>query len=148
MSAAAEARAGTSDIAFLVAAHRLPLYGRLSASMRIGKYSGESQEDYIRRRDRVIKRRVQQWKGEFRYGHRMLSIVGNQQGICGDPSKDKTGKGCGCDLYALLPHTVHLDHIFPKSKGGGDELSNIQALCHTCNTSAGSKYPAVDAQTT
>ena len=29
---------------------------------------------------------------------------------------------------------LHVDHIMPRAKGGGNELSNFQALCVTCNT--------------
>ena len=26
-----------------------------------------------------------------------------------------------------------IDHVFPKSKGGGNEEENLQTLCHDCN---------------
>ena len=29
---------------------------------------------------------------------------------------------------------LHVDHIIPRARGGGDALSNFQALCVTCNT--------------
>ena len=34
---------------------------------------------------------------------------------------------------------MHVDNIVPESEGGGDEEGNIQALCHTCNTRAGTR---------
>lgn len=38
---------------------------------------------------------------------------------------------CGAHEYQAA---LHVDHIVPRSKGGGDDLSNFQSLCVTCNT--------------
>lgn len=34
---------------------------------------------------------------------------------------------------------LSIDHIVPRSKGGGDEKTNLQTLCHYCNTQKGTK---------
>lgn len=34
---------------------------------------------------------------------------------------------------------LHVDHIIPRSKGGKDELSNYQTLCHLCNIGKSNK---------
>ncbi len=36
---------------------------------------------------------------------------------------------------------MHVDHVFPKSRGGTDELSNLVCACGHCNTSKRDKTP-------
>ncbi len=40
-----------------------------------------------------------------------------------------------CELCGITAEdkNIEVDHIFPKSLGGKDDLSNFQALCYTCN---------------
>lgn len=33
-----------------------------------------------------------------------------------------------------------IDHIRPRSKGGGSELENLQLLCRSCNNEKGSRF--------
>lgn len=47
------------------------------------------------------------------------------------------GKSAGeIDLETGRPVRLHLGHIVDKSLGGKDELSNLRALCSTCNQGA------------
>ena len=45
---------------------------------------------------------------------------------------------CGCQ-HPLPTHVLEIDHIIPKSKGGGDQARNIQLLCSKCNKIKGSR---------
>ena len=40
---------------------------------------------------------------------------------------------CECGARKSDGATLHIDHIVPVSKGGSDELSNLQTLCSDCN---------------
>jgi len=43
---------------------------------------------------------------------------------------------CGQDLLASLTEwfNAQVDHIIPRSKGGGEEEANLAACCTTCNS--------------
>ena len=40
---------------------------------------------------------------------------------------------CECGARKSDGATLHIDHIVPVSKGGSDELDNLQTLCSDCN---------------
>lgn len=47
------------------------------------------------------------------------------------------------NLYAIDKNNREIlmtkDHIYPKSKGGSDDLSNLQTMCCVCNSNKGNK---------
>ena len=45
-----------------------------------------------------------------------------------EQSSDANSCGISADQKAL-----EVDHIVPRNSGGGDEQSNLQALCYSCN---------------
>lgn len=46
---------------------------------------------------------------------------------------------CGTDLRNAGPSEVQLDHLQPRSLGGGNEASNLVTACRPCNASRGAR---------
>ena len=139
MERAAETKNRGDDLRFIDMSYELPLEKRIEVSLRVGAYPSESRESYQRRRQGVIDRRVQEWLAAKRFGQPLLPLVEEQRGLCGNPKKDPSCKGCGAYLYSFPVTAVHIDHIMPQSRGGSDDRANLQALCSYCNTSAGNR---------
>lgn len=60
-----------------------------------------------------------------------------------DPHCDRTYQKYHLNLYHVRANgketMITVDHIIPKSRGGGDELANLQPMCFPCNTRKGNK---------
>lgn len=41
---------------------------------------------------------------------------------------------------AAVPRQPTIDHIIPRSKGGGDEPKNLRWTCYQCNQQKGDKW--------
>lgn len=46
---------------------------------------------------------------------------------------------CEADLRSTTPH---LDHLFPRSRGGWDDAANVVSTCQQCNLRKGARTPA------
>ena len=53
--------------------------------------------------------------------------------------KTQKGKCNGCGVQFPEPRHFHVDHIYPKSKGGPRVLENLQLLCGSCNSIKGDR---------
>lgn len=62
----------------------------------------------------------------------------------------KQQKGiCGICRERIEPwERMHIDHIVPRSRGGSDERSNLQAAHAECNQRKGNRMPPYDGKTT
>lgn len=47
--------------------------------------------------------------------------------------KNFNGACSMCGKLLLNPKHIEVDHIIPRSQGGGDELSNLRVVCHDCH---------------
>ena len=46
-----------------------------------------------------------------------------------------------CQYCGKKTHTMTIDHVLPKSRGGGDTWENLVAACIKCNNKKGSRTP-------
>jgi hypothetical protein len=52
---------------------------------------------------------------------------------------DRDGRKC---LHCGTTQRLTIDHIWPVSRGGSDDLENLQTLCHSCNAKKGARVDA------
>ena len=120
----------------------------LTNNHRITRKSGQSYSlvdfDHLSRDEideliKICKERLQNFvkdRGDRPWSHRSRSgpyIPSN--------SKIQILKNSGgrCELCGISAHErfLEVDHIIPRSRGGSNDLSNLQALCYKCNSAKG-----------
>jgi len=91
----------------------------------LARICDEKTESYIEARDGLIgghRYNPDPVKSSLRY--QVLKASGGKCALCGIHKDDSP---------------IDVDHIIPKSQGGSNELSNLQALCYRCNRGKGNK---------
>ena len=81
--------------------------------------------------------------------HRRLRVFHHKGLKCVNERCNKEGKylikamnkagGFHVDLYTADFELMTIDHIVPRSKGGKDELENLQPMCNSCNANKADK---------
>jgi 5-methylcytosine-specific restriction endonuclease McrA len=54
----------------------------------------------------------------------------------------RDGARCQYCSKPLTYNQLTLDHVLPKSRGGGDELGNLVTCCERCNSFKANRTPA------
>ena len=71
--------------------------------------------------DHLAKESVRGTKRNTRKHINQITLYERQGGYC-----------AGCKHY-FQSRNLTIDHIVPRAKGGEDDISNLQLLCHACN---------------
>ncbi len=82
-----------------------------------------------RRREKTAIRRARKHNASGRYTtNQIVNLLKRQNSKCAN---------CLCSIK----QGYHVDHISPLSRGGSNDITNIQLLCPSCNMRKGSKDP-------
>jgi RNA-directed DNA polymerase len=80
-----------------------------------------------------IKGTVSPYNGDLRYWSKRLRTHPMLNGLLGKLLQKQTGKCRWCELLFPDGDIIEIDHITPRSQGGGEELSNKMALHWHCH---------------
>lgn len=76
--------------------------------------------------------------------HHTNCFIENCEWCCRVPRKDRRGDTPHLNFYHVGKRggltLMTQDHIVPKSRGGSDDLKNLQTMCCSCNNRKGDSY--------
>ena len=110
---------------------------------RIGErnpFYGKSHTEETKKKNRDAHKgeKSANWKGGIdagkAYRARKLGAVGSHTLSQWEELKMQFGYMCLCCKQEEPNITLSVDHIIPLSKGGSDNIENIQPLCRSCNS--------------
>ena len=101
------------------------------------RYSLTPKGKAIAKADKHNRRAAKLNNGGKHTGAEILELFDLQSGKC---------PYCKAKLHKTKRNSFHVDHVMPLSKGGSNNVSNIQLLCPRCNLSKHNKLPEEYAQ--
>lgn len=111
--------------------------GILRLTLPIDELTEDQRAELIGLCDEKIQVYLQGYKGvigDHRYNPDSLSSGSVRYEVL------KQAKGrCALCGASIKDTPIDVDHIIPRTKGGGNDLSNLQALCDRCNRSKGNR---------
>src|SRR5262249_39748032 len=99
--------------------------------------SSEERDELVRLCDEAISTYLQK-RGAAVYDHRRAAL-GYLSGSLRYEVLKRAGFRCELCGISADERAIEVDHISPRKHGGGDDLTNLQALCYKCNANKGAR---------
>ena len=122
---------------------------------KLAKIQSEANERFERRRQRDIEysKRASEMKKALREPEKKISVqrrfIAQQRRLMSDSLRYDVLRrdGFRCQICGATQKDgvrLHVDHIYPVSKGGRTEMSNLRTLCERCNMGKRDKIEIVE----
>ena len=106
-------------------------------------YNSERYKEYYEKVKEVKKQKVKEWAAKNKEKINSYSIAYQQKRRAGGkfPRElwEQKKKEIGCCIMCSEKSNLTIDHKIPVSKGGTNDIENLQPLCLICNIKKGNK---------